>query len=166
LLTTHGRLKRCFRHRRYIQTLSGGGDNKDILKKCHQCMEVIRIAKDRQAAEAAKNASSLLEELDREKNLEESKKAAAARKREKKKRKKLEKQQKSGGGSETKSEEKNDEDEFEKENRMAEVEEEEEEENVNNHDSGIDANSQVSILQNFFSSSLTLRQSIARGVVP
>ena len=37
---------------------------------------------------AAKNASSLLEELDREKNMEESKKAAAARKREKKKRKK------------------------------------------------------------------------------
>ena len=135
-----------FHFSRYIQTLSGGGDNKDVLKKCHQCMEVIRIAKDRQAAEAAKNASSLLEELDREKNLEESKKAAAARKREKKKRKKLEKQQKSGGGSETKSEEKNDEDDFEKENRMAEVEEEEEEEeNVNNHDSGIDANSQGSM---------------------
>jgi ankyrin repeat domain-containing protein 17 len=59
-------------------------------------MEVIRVAKDRQAAEAAKNASSLLEELDREKNLEESKKAAAARKREKKKRKKLERQMKCG----------------------------------------------------------------------
>ena len=111
-------------------------------------MEVIRIAKDRQAAEAAKNASSLLEELDREKNLEESKKAAAARKREKKKRKKLERQQKSGGGSETKSEDKNDDDDddYEKENRIAEVEEEdEEEENVNNHDSGIDANSQGSM---------------------
>jgi ankyrin repeat domain-containing protein 17 len=81
--------------------LSGSGDNKDVLKKCHQCMEVIRIAKDRQAAEAAKNASSLLEELDREKNLEESKKAAAARKREKKKRKKLERQQKTGGGADS-----------------------------------------------------------------
>ena len=54
-------------------------------------MEIIRVAKERQAAEAAKNASNLLEELDREKNLEESKKAAAARKREKKKRKKMEK---------------------------------------------------------------------------
>merc|ERR1712088_1242948 len=72
---------------RYIATIS----DKDLLKKCHTCMEIIRVAKERQAAEAAKNASNLLEELDREKNLEESKKAAAARKREKKKRKKMEK---------------------------------------------------------------------------
>merc|ERR1712223_944691 len=72
---------------RYIATIS----DKDLLKKCHTCMEIIRVAKERQAAEAAKNASNLLEELDREKNLEETKKAAAARKREKKKRKKMEK---------------------------------------------------------------------------
>ena len=72
---------------RYIATVS----DKDLLKKCHTCMEIIRVAKEKQAAEAAKNASSLLEELDREKNMEESKKAAAARKREKKKRKKMEK---------------------------------------------------------------------------
>merc|ERR1712223_1229752 len=72
---------------RYNATIS----DKDLLKKCHTCMEIIRVAKERQAAEAAKNASNLLEELDREKNLEESKKAAAARKREKKKRKKMEK---------------------------------------------------------------------------
>merc|ERR1711862_879962 len=72
---------------RYIATVS----DKDLLKKCHTCMEIIRVAKERQAAEAAKNASNLLEELDREKNLEESKKAAVARKREKKKRKKMEK---------------------------------------------------------------------------
>merc|ERR1712223_1214933 len=77
---------------RYIATIS----DKDLLKKCHTCMEIIRVAKERQAAEAAKNASNLLEELDREKNLEESKKAAAARKREKKKRKKLEKLQEKG----------------------------------------------------------------------
>ena len=44
--------------------------DKDLLKKCHTCMEIIRVAKERQAAEAAKNASNLLEELDREKNLE------------------------------------------------------------------------------------------------
>ena len=75
-------------------------------------MEVIRIAKDRQAAEAAKNASSLLEELDREKNLEESKKAAAARKREKKKRKKLERQQKGGPNDKN-----GDDEDYEKENR-------------------------------------------------
>merc|ERR1712113_877871 len=81
---------------RYIATI-----NKDLLKKCNTCMDIIRVAKDRQAAEAAKNANSLLEELDREKNIEESKKAAAARKREKKKRKKMEKQKggKDDGGS-------------------------------------------------------------------
>merc|ERR1711894_694592 len=71
---------------RYIATIN----DRDLLKKCNTCMDIIRVAKDRQAAEAAKNANSLLEELDREKNIEESKKAAAARKREKKKRKKME----------------------------------------------------------------------------
>ncbi len=57
-------------------------------------MEIIVSAKDRQAAEANKNASILLEELDLEKSREESKKLAAARKREKKRRKKKEKQEK------------------------------------------------------------------------
>ena len=65
--------------------------DKDLVKKCNACMDIIRVAKDKQAAEAAKNANNLLEELDREKNIEESKKAAAARKREKKKRRKAEK---------------------------------------------------------------------------
>ena len=57
-------------------------------------MEIIVSAKDRQAAEANKNASILLEELDEEKSREENKKRAAARKREKKRRKKKEKQEK------------------------------------------------------------------------
>ncbi|ELU15000.1 hypothetical protein CAPTEDRAFT_219177 [Capitella teleta] len=65
----------------------------ELLKKCHQCMEIIVCAKDRQAAEANKNANILLEELDLEEKLKESKKAAAARKREKKKQKKKEKQE-------------------------------------------------------------------------
>lgn len=38
-----------------------------MLKKCHLCIESIVQAKDRQAAEANKNASILLEELDLEK---------------------------------------------------------------------------------------------------
>merc|ERR1711979_128214 len=38
---------------RYIATIS----DKDLLKKCHTCMEIIRVAKERQAAEAAKKAS-------------------------------------------------------------------------------------------------------------
>ena len=55
-------------------------------------MEIIVTAKDRQAAEANKNATNLLELLDKERQHEENKKAAAAKKREKKKKKKKEKQ--------------------------------------------------------------------------
>ena len=66
----------------------------ELLKKCQQCMDIIVSAKDRQAAEANKNASILLEELDMERSREESKKAALARKREKKKQKRKEKQEK------------------------------------------------------------------------
>ena len=65
----------------------------ELLKKCHQCMEIIVSAKARQAAEANRNASILLEEIDAERSREESKKAAAARKREKKRKKKKEKQE-------------------------------------------------------------------------
>lgn len=67
--------------------------DKDLLKKCHHCMEIIRAAKDHQAAEANKNAANLLDELDMEKIREDLKRAAAARKREKKKRKKQEKKE-------------------------------------------------------------------------
>ena len=51
-------------------------------------MDLIVSAKDRQAAEANKNASILLEEIDAERSREESKKQAAARKREKRRKKK------------------------------------------------------------------------------
>ncbi|XP_061191259.1 ankyrin repeat domain-containing protein 17-like isoform X1 [Saccostrea echinata] len=74
---------------RYIATVS----DKELQKKCQQCMEIIVSAKDRQAAEAFKNANILLEELDKERQHEENKKAAAAKKRERKKKKKKEKQQ-------------------------------------------------------------------------
>ena len=36
----------------------------------NNCIEIIRMARERQVAEDAKNASNLSEELDREKNLE------------------------------------------------------------------------------------------------
>lgn len=65
----------------------------ELQKKCQQCMEIIVSAKDRQAAEAFKNANILLEELDKERQHEENRKAAAAKKRERKKKKKKEKQQ-------------------------------------------------------------------------
>ncbi|XP_069125262.1 ankyrin repeat and KH domain-containing protein 1-like isoform X1 [Argopecten irradians] len=74
---------------RYISTV---GD-KELQKKCQQCKEIIVSAKDRQAAEANKNATILLEELDKERQHEENRKAAAAKKRERKKAKKREKQQ-------------------------------------------------------------------------
>merc|ERR1739838_1155357 len=57
---------------RFIATIS----DKDLLKKTHQCLEIIRVAKERQASEANKAASILLEELEQEKSREESKKAA------------------------------------------------------------------------------------------
>lgn len=39
----------------------------DLIKKCQRCMEVVIHAKDRQAAEANKNASILLQQIDLEK---------------------------------------------------------------------------------------------------
>jgi len=73
---------------RYVSALS----DKEMLKKCQRCMEVIIDAKERQAAEANKNATILLQEIDLEKKHEEDRKAAAARKRAKKKRQKEKKQ--------------------------------------------------------------------------
>ncbi|XP_029439484.1 ankyrin repeat and KH domain-containing protein 1-like isoform X2 [Rhinatrema bivittatum] len=74
---------------RYIATIT----DKDLLKKCHQCMETIVKAKDQQAAEANKNASILLKELDMEKSREESRKQALAAKREKRKEKRKKKKE-------------------------------------------------------------------------
>ncbi|KAM3925925.1 ankyrin repeat and KH domain-containing protein 1-like [Leptodactylus fuscus] len=74
---------------RYIATIA----DKDLLKKCHQCMETIVKAKDQQAAEANKNASILLKELDLEKSREESRKQALAAKREKRKEKRKKKKE-------------------------------------------------------------------------
>lgn len=74
---------------RYIATVS----DKDLSDKCKECVKTIRAAKEAQAVKANKNASILLEELDMEKNREESRKAAAARRRERKKKKKMEKKE-------------------------------------------------------------------------
>ncbi|NWI68607.1 ANR17 protein, partial [Todus mexicanus] len=72
---------------RYIATIT----DKEMLKKCHLCMESIVQAKDRQAAEANKNASILLEELDLEKA--KSRRLALAAKREKRKEKRRKKKE-------------------------------------------------------------------------
>ena len=134
---------------RYIATIS----DKDLLKKCHTCMEIIRVAKERQAAEAAKNASNLLEELDREKNLEESKKAAAARKREKKKRKKMEKLQEKGLLEP-------DQDLDNKENENDTEDEKEKSPEINND--RLDLHSQASSSEQDLSMSSTSKQSVAK----
>eukprot|EP00731_Ephydatia_muelleri_P037519 Em0494g4a len=91
---------------RYINTLS----DKELLKKCQRCMDVIIDAKERQAAEANKNATILLQELDLEKKHEEDRKAAAARKRAKKKRQKEKKQAAQKGPTKDKSNSDNGED--------------------------------------------------------
>ncbi|CAF0726075.1 unnamed protein product [Brachionus calyciflorus] len=72
---------------RYISSLIQTGD-KDLIKKCQDCMDVIVRAKEKQAQEANKYASLLLKELDQEKSREQNKKLAAQRKREKRKMKK------------------------------------------------------------------------------
>merc|ERR1712127_450865 len=131
---------------RFIATIS----DKDLLKKTHQCLEIIRVAKERQASEANKAASILLEELEQEKTREESKKAAAARKREKKKRKKAEKKGKADDEDDDDEEEEKDEKEDAGKttalNGEATTEDEKEKSPEINAegDSGIDANSQGS----------------------
>jgi ankyrin repeat domain-containing protein 17 len=65
--------------------------DRELVRRCEQCAAVIVAARERQAAEAARNALQLLRELDAERNREETKRAAAQRKREKRKLKKEEK---------------------------------------------------------------------------
>lgn len=62
--------------------------DEELNKKVMICSGIIRFAKDRQAAEALKNAANLLEEIDMERSREENRKAAAARRRERRKQKK------------------------------------------------------------------------------
>jgi ankyrin repeat domain-containing protein 17 len=75
--------------------------DKEVVDKCHECVKIIRAAKETQAAKANINASILLKELDMEKSREDARKAAAAKRRERKKRRKQEKreaQRKLNGG--------------------------------------------------------------------
>merc|ERR1712111_130180 len=127
---------------RFIATIS----DKDMVKKTHQCLEIIRIAKERQASEANKAASILLEELEQEKTREESKKAAAARKREKKKKKKEERKAEKQSKVPDDDDECDDDEVIRDTNGEANTEDEKEKSPEINAegDSGIDANSQGS----------------------
>ena len=73
---------------RYISVV-----DKEVVDKCHECVKIIRAAKETQAAKANINASILLKELDMEKSREDARKAAAAKRRERKKRRKQEKRE-------------------------------------------------------------------------
>ena len=72
-------------HQQHNQTTT---TDKDLLKRCLQCMEVIFQAKDKQVQEANRVANNLLKEIESEKCREQNKKLAAQRKREKRKLKK------------------------------------------------------------------------------
>ena len=130
----------------FIRTIS----DKDMIKKTHQCLEIIRVAKERQASEANRAASILLEELEQEKTREESKKAAAARKREKKKKKKEERKAEKMGKTQDEEEECDDDDNLRDVNGDVNTEDEKEKspEIIAEGDSGIDANSQGSGVSN------------------
>lgn len=128
----------------FINTIS----DKDLLEKLYDCIKIIRHAKEEQAIEANKNASILLEILDREKNREENRKAAAARRRERKKKKKLEKKEEKrrAMGEEPKSKNKgggrdDDDDESDKDEDDDEPNPDEDDEIVVEGDSGIDQGS-------------------------
>ncbi|XP_023310968.1 ankyrin repeat domain-containing protein 17 isoform X5 [Anoplophora glabripennis] len=140
---------------RYNSTVS----DKELLEKCHECVKIIRAAKETQAAKANKNASILLEELESEKTREESKRLAAARRRERKKKKKLEKKEERRKLLEENKKNENYDEKQDKKQQSIEEEKPEEDENVpepnpsirngdsndkEEGDSGIDANSQGS----------------------
>ncbi len=79
--------------KRFINSLNetagaGAITDRDLLKKCVQCMELIFQAKEKQTQEANRMANSLLKEIESEKCREQNKKLAAQRKREKRKQKK------------------------------------------------------------------------------
>ncbi|XP_060527199.1 ankyrin repeat domain-containing protein 17-like isoform X2 [Cylas formicarius] len=144
---------------RYIATIS----DKELLEKCHECVKIIRAAKETQAVKANKNASILLEELESEKTREESKRLAAAKRRERKKKKRLEKKEERRKLlEENKKNENYDEKQEEKIEEEEKVEEEDSVPEVGHNqrngaadsndkeegDSGIDANSQGSCSSN------------------
>ncbi|XP_037094837.1 ankyrin repeat and KH domain-containing protein 1-like [Pollicipes pollicipes] len=61
--------------------------SQELAKKCQACVDIIRVAKERQAAEANRNATSLLEELAQEDAIQKQRQCLAAKKRDKKKKK-------------------------------------------------------------------------------
>lgn len=70
----------------------------ELQKKCNQCAEIIVTAKERQAAEANKNAASLLEEIKQEKEQAALKAELASKRRERRRERKKKGKQKDEKG--------------------------------------------------------------------
>uniref|UniRef100_A0AAF5PWA4 K Homology domain-containing protein n=1 Tax=Wuchereria bancrofti TaxID=6293 RepID=A0AAF5PWA4_WUCBA len=83
---------------RFIATIN----EKELLTRCHLCMDIIVAAKDRQAAEANRAAESLLEIIAKEEELAKSKKLSKQRQNEKKKAKRKAKKNQADGNTERK----------------------------------------------------------------
>ncbi|VDM96170.1 unnamed protein product [Thelazia callipaeda] len=83
---------------RFISTIN----DKELLGKCHLCMDIIVAAKDRQAAEANRAAESLLEILAKEEAQAKSKKLSKQRQNEKKKAKRKAKKNQADSNTEKK----------------------------------------------------------------
>lgn len=117
---------------RYISVV-----DKEVVDKCHECVKIIRAAKETQAAKANINASILLKELDMEKSREDARKAAAAKRRERKKRRKQEKreaQRKANGETNVQVKNNSSNQKNKNNNKQEESEEESEEEDSNDED--------------------------------
>uniref|UniRef100_A0A8R1TVW6 ANK_REP_REGION domain-containing protein n=1 Tax=Onchocerca volvulus TaxID=6282 RepID=A0A8R1TVW6_ONCVO len=89
---------------RFISTIS----EKELLTRCHLCMDIIVAAKDRQAAEANRAAESLLEILAKEEEQAKSKKLSKQRQNEKKKAKRKAKKNQADSNIEQKDSERRD----------------------------------------------------------
>ena len=70
---------------KYLLSLA---EKPEFRNKCKECFDIIMLAKERQTQEANKHASSLLQQIDFEKQQEENRRMQAARKRAKKKKQK------------------------------------------------------------------------------
>ncbi|CAH8636662.1 unnamed protein product, partial [Heterobilharzia americana] len=80
--------KDCIRHIKTAVT------DKDLVKRCQQCREIIIAAKEKQEGEARKNADCLLEQIEQEEEERANREAMQARKRERKRMKRKAKQEK------------------------------------------------------------------------
>uniref|UniRef100_A0A2C9JSI5 Uncharacterized protein n=1 Tax=Biomphalaria glabrata TaxID=6526 RepID=A0A2C9JSI5_BIOGL len=115
--------------KRYIATIT----DKELQKKCNQCAEIIVTAKERQAAEANKNAASLLEEIKQEKEQAALKAELASKRRERRRERKKKGKQKDDKGEKDSGKNSSPEPDGDASSNKKDDEEEEEEEEEDSH---------------------------------